>query len=187
MPPRAVLDACVLYPAALRDVLLRCAEVGLFFPRWSDRILDEMVGALSRTRPDIPPHRLQRLRALITQAFPEAVVELAPSVRIDLPDMNDAHVVATAVVCSADYLVTRNTRDFPASVLRGVMPARVVLPDEFLLMLLAEETAAVVGAVVEAARALRNPPMSAEQLLGLLATQAPGFAAAISECLERRD
>lgn len=38
----AVLDACVLYPASLRDTLLRVAEAGIYQPRWTERILDEV-------------------------------------------------------------------------------------------------------------------------------------------------
>jgi hypothetical protein len=37
----AVLDACVLYPAPLRDLLLRLALTDLYRARWTDRIHDE--------------------------------------------------------------------------------------------------------------------------------------------------
>jgi hypothetical protein len=36
-----VYDACVLYPAPLRDLLLRLARKGLVRARWTDQILDE--------------------------------------------------------------------------------------------------------------------------------------------------
>ena len=39
----AVLDANVLYPAPLRDFLLRMAEADLFSPKWSDEIQDEWI------------------------------------------------------------------------------------------------------------------------------------------------
>jgi len=39
----AVLDACVIVPAGLRDTLLRLAETPrLFVPKWSDEILAEV-------------------------------------------------------------------------------------------------------------------------------------------------
>jgi hypothetical protein len=39
-----VLDACVLYPASIRDLLLNLAQLGLFKPRWSDEIQNEWQG-----------------------------------------------------------------------------------------------------------------------------------------------
>lgn len=36
-----VYDANVLYPAPLRDLLMRLAATGLFRARWTDRIHDE--------------------------------------------------------------------------------------------------------------------------------------------------
>ncbi len=36
-----VYDACVLYPAQVRDLLLRIAMTGVVRARWSDAILDE--------------------------------------------------------------------------------------------------------------------------------------------------
>lgn len=48
MPFSAALDACVLYLNALRDTLLRIAEVGIYQPLWSQKILDEVHGVLER-------------------------------------------------------------------------------------------------------------------------------------------
>ena len=36
-----IYDACVLYPAPLRDLLIRLASKGHVRARWTDRILDE--------------------------------------------------------------------------------------------------------------------------------------------------
>ncbi|MBW6469426.1 MAG: hypothetical protein ACNA76_08080 [Anaerosomatales bacterium] len=51
MALRVVLDACVLYPVALRDSLLRLAELDLLQIVWSMRILDEMRLAILRHFP----------------------------------------------------------------------------------------------------------------------------------------
>ena len=54
----AILDACVLYPATLRDLLLSLARDGLFHARWSDRIQDEWVRSLLKRRPELDRHLL---------------------------------------------------------------------------------------------------------------------------------
>ena len=48
---RVVLDACVLYPTVLRELLLGVAAKGLYEPQWSDRILREWVLATAKLGP----------------------------------------------------------------------------------------------------------------------------------------
>lgn len=55
----AVLDACVLYPAPLRDLLLSLASAGLFHARWTPDIENEWTRNLlanPRNRILIRPH-----------------------------------------------------------------------------------------------------------------------------------
>jgi hypothetical protein len=57
----AVYDADVLYPNTLRDLLVRIAQLpNLVQARWTDQILDEMVRALQKNRPDISDEKLTR-------------------------------------------------------------------------------------------------------------------------------
>src|SRR5690606_23517778 len=70
-----IYDASVLYPAPVRDLLLRLAQAGLFQARWSEHILDECFAALSRQRPDLPADWLIRTRELIATAVPDCLVE----------------------------------------------------------------------------------------------------------------
>jgi hypothetical protein len=63
-----VYDANVLYPNTLRGLLIRISQAGLVQAKWTDEILDEMLRALSRNRPDIPPDKLDRLRQLMNAA-----------------------------------------------------------------------------------------------------------------------
>ena len=42
---KAVLDACVIYPTVLREILTGVAALGLYEPLWSDRILREWTRA----------------------------------------------------------------------------------------------------------------------------------------------
>lgn len=91
MPLRAIYDANVLYPNTLRDILIRVAQEGLVQARWTDRILDEMQNALTRTRSDIPPGKLLRLRELMIASLRDCLVEgYEPLIdALNLPDKDE--------------------------------------------------------------------------------------------------
>ena len=55
-------DACVLYPAPLRDFLVRLANTGIVRARWSAAILDECFRSILEHRPDLKPEALQTSR-----------------------------------------------------------------------------------------------------------------------------
>jgi len=120
---KVVLDACVLYPTVLREVLIGVARAGLFVPLWSDRILEEWARATRR---------------------------LGIEARLTLPDDNDRHVLAVAIAAGADAILTFNAADFPRHVLAAEGLARRD-PDGFLWELWSHHPAAVSG-VVEAVR-----------------------------------
>lgn len=122
---KLVLDACVLYPPVLRDLLIGVAAAGLFRPVWSDRILEEWARATVKLGPLAEAQargEIARLRA----AFPMAMQTAAPAieVRLVLPDPNDLHVLAVAVASGADAIVTFNAVDFPRHVLAAEGVAR---------------------------------------------------------------
>jgi hypothetical protein len=70
----ALFDANVLYPASVRDLLLRLALTDLFRARWTDRIHDEWIGALLKQREDLTRAQLERTRALMNNAVPDCLV-----------------------------------------------------------------------------------------------------------------
>lgn len=118
----ALLDACTLVPSLKRDVLLEVAERTVYRPLWSAEILDETGRAILRINDklgkptDVTTSYVRRLLAQMNRAFPDALVTgWEPLVStIDLPDPNDRHVVAAAVIGRADVIVTENRKDFPA-------------------------------------------------------------------------
>ena len=114
----ALFDACVLYPAQLRDLLLRVAISDLFKARWTDQIHDEWIRNLLENRPDIAPERLARTRELMNASVPDCLVtEYEPFIQqLTLPDQDDRHVLAAAIRCQAGVIVTLNLRDFPEDV-----------------------------------------------------------------------
>jgi predicted nucleic acid-binding protein len=111
------LDACVLYPRALRDTLLRAAERSLYTPYWSVAILDELKRNLVADR-RLTVDRSDYLVSQMTLAFPSAAVAGFETL---IPCMTnhekDRHVAAAAVRARAEVIVTSNLRDFPEDAL----------------------------------------------------------------------
>ena len=113
---RAVLDACVLYPTVLREILVGVAARGGFTPLWSARILAEWQHAAARLGPAgaaVASGEIAQLRGLWPMAEIPATPEL--EARLDLPDAADKHVLATAISAQADCIITLNLRDFRAA------------------------------------------------------------------------
>lgn len=176
--PVALLDANVLYPARLRDLLIRLAIAGLYQARWSERILDECFDNLLENRPDLTQEQLTRTRQLMTTALPDASVADYEDLieELDLSDPDDRHVRAAAVTAGASLLVTDNLDDFPGD--RIPEGLRVVSTDEFVLKLARDDLDVVVDVVETQAAGLVNPPMTASQLLDGL--EAVGLVQAVA-------
>ena len=64
----ALLDANVLYPAPMRDVLMQLAVTDIFKAKWSEDIHREWIDALMRNEPDRDRAALERTRDLMNQA-----------------------------------------------------------------------------------------------------------------------
>ncbi|MBS0563929.1 MAG: PIN domain-containing protein [Proteobacteria bacterium] len=149
---RALLDANVLYPTVLREILTGVAAAGLFQPLWSERILEEWARATVKLGPGAEAVARGEIAALRV-AFPRAAVlpGEALAARLWLPDPNDIHVLAAAIAGGADLIVTFNAADFPRHLLDEEGLARMD-PDQFLLRL-HEHAPEKVAAVCEAVRA----------------------------------
>lgn len=162
-------DACVLYPAPIRDLLLRIANTGIVRARWSEQILDECFRSIGDQRPDVNPLALARTRRLMNEAVPDCLVNGYEHLveGLDLPDENDRHVLAAAIRAGAQAIVTFNLRDFPDHVLaRYDIEAKH--PDEFVMDSIDLAPGAVVRCVTEQASALRRPPVPLHELLDTL-------------------
>jgi hypothetical protein len=162
----AFLDASVLYPALLRDILMRLALRDVFHARWSAQVHDEWMSALIRNRPDIPYARIERTRHLMDTHIQNALVE-GYEHRIEaltLPDADDRHVLAAAIHCGAGIIVTANLRDFPIAVLAG-FGIEAAHPDAFILGLFDDNQDDVVAALGRLRASLKNPPHTAADLL----------------------
>ncbi len=156
---KVLLDACVLYPTVMREVLLAVARQGLYTPLWSARILEEWARAARKLGPEGETIARGDI-ALVRAGFPGAEIPPAPGLerRLWLPDENDIHVLAAAIAGSADILLTLNAGDFPQNVLREEGLTRRD-PDGFLWQLWSEHPDAV-------ARAAEEVRATAERLSG---------------------
>jgi len=167
-----VYDACVLYPAPLRDLLMHLALTDLYRARWSGMIHDEWTRNVLASRPDLTPAQLLRTRQLMDAHVRDSLVtgfeSLIPS--IDLPDPDDRHVVAAAIHSGASLIVTFNLKDFPAGVLKPYNLA-AQHPDDFIVDLLDLHVARVLEAVAGHRRSLRKPPKAADEYLDTLLAQ----------------
>jgi hypothetical protein len=170
MPFIVVYDACVLHPAPLRDLLVWLGIFRLCQVRWSQQLLDECFRSILKQRPELSPEKLARTREHLERAIPDVQVngyeELIEGIT-GLPDPDDRHVVAAAIRCGAQVIVTFNLKDFPKSVLdRYGMEAQH--PDDFVRDLIDLDEATVAQVIRIQATNLKNPPTTPIALLDRL-------------------
>jgi predicted nucleic acid-binding protein len=132
MTVRVLIDACVLYPTVMREVVLGAARLGAFEPLWSARILEEWARAAIKIGPTGEAQARGEI-ALLRASWPHAEVAPNPGLerRLYLPDENDIHVLAAAIAGNADIIMTLNAKDFPRSTLAEEGLTRVD-PDSYL-------------------------------------------------------
>jgi predicted nucleic acid-binding protein len=131
----ALYDACVLYPAPVRDLLMRLAMSDLFRARWTDQIHDEWIRHVLANRHDLKREQLERTRTLMNAHVRDCLV-IGYEPLIDgptLPDPEDRHVLAAAVRTGASVIVTFNLDDFPGEVLKP-LGVEAQHPDEFITL-----------------------------------------------------
>lgn len=171
-----IFDACVLYSAPLRDLLMEISilaqKSGLFQPKWTDEIHDEWISSLIEKRPDLRLEDLTRTRELMNTSFEdyEALVT-GYEHRINgllLGDPHDRHVVAAAIECKAKVIVTANLDDFTGDALtdNSIIAQH---PDAFICEMLREYDEFGANILEEAAtkvkQRLNHPPKTWAELL----------------------
>jgi PIN domain len=171
-PFTAVYDACVLYPAPLRDFLMWLGLSGRFRARWSPQIHDEWKRNLLINRPDLTSAQLDRTSGLMDLAIPDGLVTGHETLiaGLTLPDADDRHVLAAAIRCNASVIVTFNEKDFPAAALApyGIEAQH---PDLFVDNLFDLDQAAVIAAAQRQRAQLKNPPLAVDRYLDVLLRQ----------------
>lgn len=170
----AVLDSCVLFPNLLRDTLLSLAEAGLYRAHWSQAILNGLTRNLI-VRQILPQEKALYLEGIMLSYFPDALVDVPDGLVTAMTNHEgDRHVLATAVIAEARFIVTFNLKHFtPISTHPWGIEA--LHPDHFLLDLLEENPSLMFNVLEQQAARFRNPPLSLSALLDGLARQTPRF------------
>jgi len=182
----AVLDACVLYSAALRDFLLRLARSEAFSPFWSETIRDEWIDSLLQKRPDLKREQLERTRQEMDNHFPHSLVQGYEAIipMLQLPDLKDRHVLAAAIHAETRYIVTFNLTDFPNTVLHSYN-IEAVSPDEFVQRLIPTTSPLIIESARNHRLNLTRPPKMVEEYTATLNKQ--GLPKTVAFLREHKD
>lgn len=166
---KVLLDACVIYPAPIRDFLLNLADQKLFQPKWSELIQDEWKRNLLKNRPDLKDWKLTKTISLMNRAFPDPNVDGFDQLvkTISLPDPDDRHVLAAAIHSQSKKIVTFNLKDFPKKTL-AEFGIKAVNPDNYIWELIELDIETCKSAFENQLRSLRNPPKTKAELLEIL-------------------
>lgn len=170
----AVLDTCVLWPSLQRDFLLSLAIEGVYRPLWSEAILDELHhheqqklidrGNEAGSAEVTADHLLDRMRT----AFDDAIVTGWEALEgtFGLPDVDDEHVLAAAVVGGAGAVVTDNVKDFPTD--RVPSSIQIVTARDFAADTVDVNPASAVRALKQLSSRHRLTPHTPAEILDLL-------------------
>ena len=150
---------------------MHLALTDLFKAHWTEQIHEEWINSLLRTG-KYQRDKLERAKALMNMHVRDAIVTDYEAFieTVDLPDPNDRHVLAAAIRCNADAIITINLKHFPPSALNayGVEPLH---PDDFIYYQIDMEPAICCSAFKQQRQALKKPPMDVNTFLGKLQNQ----------------
>ena len=163
-----LVDACSLADALKRNLLLSLAEADFFRVRWSARILDETEQAIAKIRGERghvdATDQASRARKAMECAFGDAAVtgyEPLMAGLTSLPDLNDAHVIAAAIMTRASIIVTENVKHFPDGILQPLnLEAKTA--DAFISDAIDLEAGRAIAAVRRMRERFKKPERTAE-------------------------
>lgn len=178
-----VLDTCVIYPAYLRDTLLRLATAETYRPLWSAHILDELHRLLTDK---IEEAAAERIVSLMARHFPDALITgYEPLIPAMGSHPKDRHVLAVAVRANADAIITFNLDDFPPAA-TDPYQIDVLHPDAFLLNQMDLAPRRVLHVLDEQVAGYGRPAMDLYGLAGALSKAGcPEAAEAVRRHIDR--
>jgi hypothetical protein len=151
---------------------MRLAMTDLFRARWTERIHDEWIRNVLLNRPDIDRSQLERTRQLMnTNCHDCLVTEYEMLIdNLHLPDEDDRHVLAAAIRCGADAIITFNLKDFPEVELNKY-GLEAIHPDDFVVNNFDLNAAKVLEAVRKQRGSLIQPAIDVDTFLDILLKQ----------------
>ena len=164
----AILDACVLYPVTIANILMELAWQGVYTAKWTQEIDNEWIKSLKKNRPDLTDEKIKHRLNNMHKAIPDWEIpnkkykKLIPA--LQLPDSNDRHVLAAAIAGHADCIVTKNTKDFPIHRTEeyGV---EVLHPDDFILLQLTLNSIESLTVIKYLRARAKNPSLSPAEFI----------------------
>ncbi len=175
-----LLDANVIYPAPLRDLLLQLAVTDIFRARWTADIHREWMEALLRNEPHRNRAALERTRDLMDSKTRDCLITgyeaLIPL--LELPDPNDSPRCSSSNCRPQRCHCDAEPQTFPGS---SACPLRhrYSAPRRFLCNHLNLAPGLFCGVVQKIRQRLKTPPYTIEQYLETLTRN--GLVATASE------
>jgi len=177
MTPVVVLDACVLYPAAQRDLFMWLVAGGVIRAHWTNEIHDEWMRNVAHDY-GVSRSDLERIASLMNRAAGDALIRRYRQHErlFQKTDVKDRHVAAAAVAArkhsgvAVVTVITWNLKDFD---LKEMTQAGLAVenPDTFLCRLFANSPGSVVSAFVRMRDNLGNPPKTTRECVNTFSVQ----------------
>lgn len=164
---KAALDTNVIFPVIIRDLLFWFAHYDLYTPKWSENIFTEWKTVMLRK--GVSEEEATKRIHKANLAFPDALVQNYSGLvaQLDLPDIDDRHVLAAAIKANANVIVTNNLKDFPEDYLDS-FGLKAKSADDFLTDIIDLNADIAVKAFREMVLNKRNPAMDEYQVLDSL-------------------
>lgn len=177
MAPVVVLDACVLYPAAQRDLFMWLSAGGAIRAHWTNQIHEEWMRNVERDY-GVARTELEKIAQLMGRAAGDALISRYRQHERLFPktDPKDRHVAAAAFAArrrsgaKVVTIITWNLKDFNGRELAAAGLAAKT-PDTFLCDLMTDSPSSVVSAFQAMRDNLRNPRKTTRECADTLFAQ----------------
>lgn len=170
-----VLDACVLIPGSLRDILFRAAKAELYRLSLTEDILEEvrrnLVNKNHMMTEEQGKHLLNEIRKNFKTNFATRHTSLIHSMPIN---EKDRHVLAAAVASNSAIIVTQNLKDFPPHLLKPLQ-VEALSADDFLVHQFSLYDEIMVDILQQHVDESKRPHLTMQQALENLRIHAPKF------------